>query len=167
MFVERTHFTEFFKPVKEAGFDGADGTAERRRNAFERFLRVEAQVQDFPLMPGQALQAAHDFARALVFLRAAIRAGLGGGNVDESGLGTLAIAGPKEGEGDGSSPAKQIAVAMEKDAAEPGEEPALAVVAGDAFPGFEQSFLHEIFRSRALAGQDGGVAQERACVRPA
>jgi hypothetical protein len=162
VFVERTHFTEFFEAVKEAGFDGADRAAEGGGDAFQRFLGVEAEVNNIPLFARQELQAAHEFMGALAFFRATVGASLGGGNVNENGLGALAFAGPKEGERDGSSPAEQAAVAMEKDAAKPGEEAALAIVAGEAFPSFEKGLLDEIFGGGGIAAEGGGLPQERA-----
>src|SRR5207245_8902966 len=75
---------------------------------------------------------------------------------------------PSEGgKGQGALLADRIAVAIEQNRAEPGEELAAPVVAAQRLPRFHEGVLRQIFGEGCVVAKRDGLAQQAGFIKPA
>lgn len=164
---EGVHASQLVQSVEQPGFHRAHGAAQGGSNALQRFSHIEAQLDDLLMLGGEGLDASLHQRSFFPALRGFVGRRVGIGHPPEAVLEFFLFVCRQRRKG-GSAPfANGIAVAVQQNGAEPGEELALPVKAAEALPGFNQRVLGQVLSQARLAAQRHRLAQQPRLINPA
>jgi hypothetical protein len=154
------HLAELLEGVEEARFDRADGAVQGGSDFLKGIIHIKPEVNHLLVLGGQGLDALAEERGPLAELGGLVRREGLIGQLQGLVLDFFPLDRGEGGDRNGAAFAQGVAVAVQQDGAEPGEELTASVVAAETFPSFDEGVLGEVFGQGGIAAEGHGLTNQ-------